>query len=977
MLSVANLRSAGGAANYFANDNYYTAQDADQSGIWAGKGAEQLGLSGTVDAKLFEAILRGELPNGARIGREGQAHRAGTDLTFSLPKSWSLLALVGKDERLIDAYRSAVVETLQWAERNAAFMRLERGGKERQVQTDNLTIALFQHDTNRNQEPNLHFHAVVANMTQDKDGNWRALRNDKLWAYNTLLNSMTMARFRLSVEKLGYAIGDICKHGNFEAKGIDREIIVAFSTRRQEVLDARRGNGLEAGVIATLATRSAKEKNVERDVLLSQWQGQAWGHGLDLEGMVRGARVQANRLAIVDAKQDPDRSSLIARSKAMMLDMAERLGLREGDPLVPARIHLKGREEIAAAHAVASAVRHLSEREAAFKATDLAKAALDFGLPAPMSAIEKRIGELNQSGALQKGRGSAKGWLTTAEASALEARMLVEIDKGKGAVRPILPATEAGQQLQAIASFNFGMKLNTGQESAGRMILASTNRIVAVHGVAGAGKSTLLRPLAQILGEQGKQVQGLGVQNSLVRMLERDTGISSMTLHRFIGQHRKLLEGHAGATELAQARAAFRNNVLVLDEASMVSTRDQDRLVRLANLLGVDRLVLMGDAKQLGAVEAGKPFALALATGTETAHMDRNLRARSDTLKLAQTAAQQGRTSAALEHLKAHTIEVSEDSAVVAAERWLSLPPEERERTAIYASGRRLRSEINAAVQTGLAANGEIGPQALSLVVLSRVNATREELRYVAAYQPGMVLEVSIGQSRIKLPRGQYDVLSSDRTNGAVHLCDDKGRHHILLPAKLGANGDSQNLQLHERKELKLYAGDRIRWTANDHQRGLINADKANVVTIGNGGITVRTSTGIEHKLANDDPMLERLDLAYALNAHMAQGLTSDKGIAALDSRERKLLSMRNFLVTITRLRDELTLIVDSRKKVGIGIDRNPGDKTSALEVTDRLAAAAAHGQKIGAVQVQARPKESVNEKTKELERAKPFEIGL
>jgi conjugative relaxase-like TrwC/TraI family protein len=149
---------------------------------------------------------------------------------------------VGKDQRIIDAYREAVIETLQWAERNAAFMRVEKAGKERQVQTGNLTVALFQHDTNRNQEPNLHFHAVVANMTQAKDGIWKALRNDRLWEFNTLLNAMTMARFRGEVEKLGYRIGDIGKYGNFEAAGISREAVMAFSTRRQEVLEARRAS---------------------------------------------------------------------------------------------------------------------------------------------------------------------------------------------------------------------------------------------------------------------------------------------------------------------------------------------------------------------------------------------------------------------------------------------------------------------------------------------------------------------------------------------------------------------------------------------------------------------------------------------------------------------------------------------------------------------------------------------------------------
>ena len=971
MLSVANVRSAGGAANYFANDNYYTKADADRSGIWVGKGAERLGLSGTVDAKAFEAILRGDLSTGERIGHQGQYHRAGTDLTFSLPKSWSLLALVGKDQRIIDAYRSAVVETLQWAEKNAAQYRTEKGGKERLHASDNLTVALFQHDTNRNQEPNLHFHAVVANMTQDKDGKWRALRNDKLWQHNTLLNAMTMARFRIEVEKLGYRIGAFGKHGNFEAKGIDRDAVMAFSTRRQEVLEARRGGGLEAGVVATLATRQVKQNDVNRGALMAQWEGQAWDQRLDLEGMVRDAKLRSHELTVAATKRANDRPTLLERGKAMIASVAERTGIKEGDPLIPKRLHMKGREEIATAHAVASAVRHLSEREAAFTATDLAKAALDFGLPTTMKLVERRIAQLAQQGALLRGRGSQEGWLTTSNALALETRML--------AVRPILEADTAGPYLQASAAINYGMKLNAGQEAAGRLILSSTNRVVAVQGVAGAGKSSVLRPMNQLLEEHGKSVIGLGVQNTLVRMLEKDTGIPSMTLHRFLGQNRKLLDSSAGKAEMATAREEFRDTVLVLDEASMVSTRDQDRLIRLANLLKVDRLVLMGDEKQLGAVEAGKPFALAQRAGTETARMDHNLRARSYTLKMAQQAAQSGKTSDALEHLKDHIVEVQENSAIVAAERWLSLPPAERERSSIFAAGRRLRSEINAAVQTGLAANGEIGPASARLAVLTRVNATREELRYARNYAPGMVLEVASRQSRHGLGRGSHEVAAVDTEKGVVTLRDARGHSRRFVPARLSAKGCDQTLQLFEKKDLDLYTGDAIRWTASDHKRGLINADRATVTAIDQGGVTVTSSSGMEYKLKPNDPMLKRIDLAYALNAHMAQGLTADKGIAVLDSRERRLLSQRNFLVTITRLRDELTLIVDNRDKVGRGIATNLGDKTSAAEITERLCLAAAKGQRASQIQATNHELPVEREKAPELtkERIKPFEIGL
>ena len=149
MLSVALVRSAGGAANYFAADNYYTRADADRSGEWLGEGARQLGLEGEVDPQVFEALLRGELTTGERIGGKSHAHRAGVDLTFSMPKSWSLIALVGGDKRVLDAYRDAVKETLGWAERNAANARIETHGKERVVPTGKLVVAMFQHDTMR------------------------------------------------------------------------------------------------------------------------------------------------------------------------------------------------------------------------------------------------------------------------------------------------------------------------------------------------------------------------------------------------------------------------------------------------------------------------------------------------------------------------------------------------------------------------------------------------------------------------------------------------------------------------------------------------------------------------------------------------------------------------------------------------------------------------------------------------------------
>ncbi|AGH50703.1 TrwC protein [Sphingomonas sp. MM-1] len=974
MLSVANVRTAGGAANYFAADNYYTRADADRSGEWLGKGAQTLGLEGRIEARQFEAVLKGLLPDGSRVGSDNRAHRAGTDLTFSMPKSWSLLALVGGDRRILDAYSAAVKETLAWAEKNLAETRMEVRGKERVIATGNLVIGLFQHDTNRNQEPNAHIHAVVANVTQGPDRKWRALRNDRLWEHNTLLNAMTMARFRLSVEKLGYEVGEFGKHGNFEAVGVPKSIRDAFSTRRAEILEAvakmdHRGPGvLDA---ATLMTRAEKARIEDRDALARQWKEAAAKLGFDPAAVI----ARANARAVQDLGNVPGLGemvrSLVERGRSLAASFAERLGLRQGDPLVPSHMGKRTPEQIAAVHAVASAVRHLGEREAAFPRAEIYRTALGFALPTSMPEIEHRVGQLLRQGHLLRGKGADRELVTTRDAIGLEQRIIASVESGRGTAPAIVPSEVAGERLQALSQLKYGMTLNSGQENAGRLLLGSHNRIVAIQGIAGAGKSTVLKPVADILREEGRAVLGLAVQNTLVQMLERETGIPSMTVTRFLRRHRDLLEGGDPA-RLAEARSSMRGTVVLLDEASMVGNADKEKLVRLANLLELDRFASIGDRKQLGAVDAGKPFDVMQQAGVETAVMNINVRAREQALRRAQYAAQGGQIDEALRHLGKHVVEVAQGAAVEAAAAWLSLSPQDRERTSIYASGRALRSQVNDAVQAGLRANGELGTVGMRVDTLSRVNVTREELRYARTYGPGMVVEIDRRQRGQRLLKGQYRVVETDAVRERVTLENERGRRFEFRPGQLRPQGEQDPLRLFEVRSLDIHVGDRIRWTETDHKRGLLNADQARIVAIDDRRVTVKTSLGAEHLLSRGDPMLERLDLAYALNAHMAQGLTSDRGIAVMDSRERNLSNQQTFLVTITRLRDGLTLFVDNAGKLEAAVERNPGMKRSALETVDLLRDAAARGLAKGRSPL---PEREPPERDRSL--TKPFEIGI
>ena len=352
--------------------------------------------------------------------------------------------------------------------------------------------------------------------------------------------------------------------------------------------------------------------------------------------------------------------------------------------------------------------------------------------------------------------------------------------------------------------------------------------------------------------------------------------------------------------------------------------------------------------------------------GIARAEMATNLRARDPVVREAQAAAQAGDVRKALRHLKSHTVEAKGDGALIAAETWLALDKETRARTSIYASGRAIRSAVNAAVQQGLLANREIGPGKMELDALDRVNATREELRHLPAYRAGRVLEVSRKQQALGLFVGEYRVIGQDRKGKLVEVEDKRGKRFRFDPARIRAGKGGDNLTLLEPRKLEIHEGDRIRWTRNDHRRVLFNADQARVVAIAGGKVTFETSKGGQVELKKDDPMLKRIDLAYALNAHMAQGLTSDRGIAVMDSRERNLSNQKTFLVTVTRLRDHLTLVVDSSDKLGAAVARNKGEKASALEVTAGVKSA----KENGGGNIQPKPEEA-SKAEKELTRSK------
>lgn len=175
MLSIQPLKSAKGAFDYYTKAYDYYAQDG--SAYWMGNASKLLQLSGEVDKEQLLPLLEGRLPNGQQLQNANGEHRPGFDMTFSAPKSLSILAGLGITE-LIDFHDEAVSFAVAQIEKEFAQMRVSESGETVFKSTNNLLVAAFRQPSSRANDPALHTHCVTMNLTF-LNGQARSLASDK------------------------------------------------------------------------------------------------------------------------------------------------------------------------------------------------------------------------------------------------------------------------------------------------------------------------------------------------------------------------------------------------------------------------------------------------------------------------------------------------------------------------------------------------------------------------------------------------------------------------------------------------------------------------------------------------------------------------------------------------------------------------------------------------------------------------------
>lgn len=627
MLSIGKLGP--GHAQYYeqsvadGREDYYTGTGEAQ-GIYTGSGASQLDLTGELVHGDLSKLMRGRHPatkrrwhhrqeqakkqprelrlkDGTVIRRKASEPVAAYDLTFSAPKSVSVLWALSHEQVATDvkqAHARAVNEAFAYMERVACVTRRGRGGKEH-VRGEGFVGASYLHRTSRAGDPQLHTHVIVMNAT-------RATSRDKLGRKRTRYSALHAALLYREAQTAGYLYQAVLRdeltralgvewtpvvNGMAEIEHVSAELCELFSKRSEEIAKQLALTGLsgaKAANAAAIDTRAAKTYNVDPPRLRERWHDEA--RTIDAPDVLDAIA----RWTPDDAPNDPD-APLDARPightpTELAHDLFAPTGLTEQKTTFARRDVLRAIAQDAPRGASVADLERLADQ------------VLDLGSdrvmqltpkdPIPSEAPRRADGAL-----LADGR--ADRVYSTRELIAAEHSVVASMrDRASADV-----ARVSTREVHAMLDTSYS-GLADDQRAMVQRLTTSGAGVEVVVGIGGSGKTTSLAAAHELWQRAGIEVRGTTIADQAARNLQSETGIDSRTIATL-----KFWADPPPKTGFTpKPEKAFpRGGVLVVDEAGMVPTRDLAFLARGCAEHDT-KLVLIGDHRQLPEIDAGGTF---------------------------------------------------------------------------------------------------------------------------------------------------------------------------------------------------------------------------------------------------------------------------------------------------------------------------------------------------------------------------------
>jgi conjugative relaxase-like TrwC/TraI family protein len=894
MLTISKPLSAGQARRYHeeefqnARENYYT-ERAVIRGVWYGELAARWGLAGEVEEDHFQRLAEGQHPiTGEQLVRHQTArettnargdrvttmeHRAGWDATFSAPKSVSLTALVGGDDRVREAHRESVRVALKELE---PYVQARLGGNRRPETTGNAIAALFKHDSarpvNGYAAPQLHTHVVIFNLTETADGTVRPLQPRELYRAQQYATAVYRSELASRLTALDYEI-ERGRSGQPEIRGYTREYLDASSPRRQQIEDYLAEADRQGAAAAQIAAHQTREHKIDvsHDEMQRRHQEVAEQFGNQPARVVEAA--EHHHEHDVEHKHDREKADAARRAVTFARD------------------------------------RNL-EREAVVEERAILRDALHHSLgEARLDDIKEEFHRRVDRGefiAVEDDRNAPDRSFTTLSMMELERETIEQVRAGQDQHAELV----SEQTREAIAREY--EHLNASQRTAVQEILASRDQVMALEGTAGTGKTTALSAVRDAAEREGYQVEGFAPTSRAAHKLA-ESGIETHTLQHHLARGEQ------------DTPAADQKRLYVLDESSLASTKQMHTF--LERLGPDDRVLLVGDVRQHEAVDAGRPYHQLQDAGIRTAHLDEIVRQRDPELKAVVEQLSRGDLQRAVEQLdrqgRVYEIGPRDERLTAVANEYAKDP----QATLVVSPDNQSRQDLNDVIHRAMQREGHVDRDEHRTAVLEpRHEITGADRQWAERYEEGDVARYSRGSRALGIEAGDYArVERVDARTNQVTVRTDDDRSVSYDPRGL------QGVTLYREGERDFARGDRVQMTAPDRERGVPNRELGTVEKIDRSGMEIRWDSGRTSSFEANER--RHLDYGYAVTSHSSQGQTAGRVLVHVetDRASEKLVNQRLAYVAVSRGQYDARIYTDDKVKLARALDRDVSHR-SALE---------------------------------------------
>ena len=869
----------------YAQENYYSSGESFINAEWLGKAANIQELNGQISEQDFLNAYSCLDPNGNPLRKQQQYqkfsrryNRPGTDVTLSAPKSVSVAALVYENKDIFSAHKAAVCATMKYAENNCIFYQTKQRGQKLLLQSESVQIAVFHHDDNRNKDPQLHSHCVILNQTHCPDGKWRAVANSELYKQQKTIGAYYDHELARNIQRLGYRVEWTSDH-TFELAGVDKVLLDAvFSSRSNQIEAELSSRGL------TRATATAEQKQA---VCLKTRQS------------------KKRSLRPLDRQKQLSEWQTKAVENGIELNLPTEYHRQEFERTLNSQNHADCINEL-----INNATEILTEQKNAFLPHELVRECLrqSQGKYDP-TKIQTNIALYKEIVPTRDGR------LTTTKALSREQEIVRLATGGRDSQIPLSSKERAEDIAQS-------RSLNTGQSAALKQMVTSKDAVVLIQGNAGVGKTYTMKALAETV-EDKQPIRGLAPSAAAASVLENESGIASQTLASYL---------------LTNNQQLPQQEVILVDEAGMLSTGQMSKLLLKAIDLN-NRVILVGDTKQLSAVEAGAPFKLLQDAGLSTAIIDQNLRQRDPMLKqvvneIANSNLNSESINTAYQKLneqgKIKQIDNDEARSNAIAADYLSRPKLVRYKTLIIAGTNADKGAIAQKVRTGLIAEETLGNESRKISTLRRLNLDKFAITQAHYYQRGDVIKFQTDSARFSKD-SYYRVTEVDPETQTATLIDTVGLTETL------ALGKYKQREVYQLQQLEIRPGERMRFTKNIRNLSYkqLNGQRFTVLGITDDGQIEINSLSKTQKMKAE--RLLHSDYSYVDTVHSSQGQTADYCIYSAANAKSKTIGKESFYVAASRAKQEFVVYTKNAVDLGVTIQLSRKNENAHELVPDRV----------------------------------------